>query len=167
MEYIPKKHKISIFLRALPLVLLIALIVFAGTRFAVLFRLIPAVILVFIVFTEIIIEGIVSDHIYVLNGASLGIYRRFGKHETKVFDLDLRFAIEAAPYSEIKKRKEKIKPAPRRRYCLCGAPLKRSFALIYEPDKRRHVLFIAPDETFAEALKNAVASYSVGNDSPV
>ena len=48
MEYIPKKHKISIFLRALPLVLLIALIIFAGTRFGILFKLIPAVLLLFI-----------------------------------------------------------------------------------------------------------------------
>lgn len=167
MEYIPEKHKFRIFLSIVPLMLAVAALIYCGVRFGVLFTLIPLIALLTALVIGAVTEELVMDHIYVLSDGVFRIYRRFGKYERKIFDLDLRFAKEAAPYIEIKKRKEKIKPAPRRRYCLCGAPLKYSCAIVYYPDKRRHIVFIMPNGTFYAALQAAVKSYSVCSEDPV
>ena len=167
MEYIPEKHKFRIFLRFLPIILPIAALIAAGVYFGALFTFIPLTALLFAVAVQTVIENFVCVYIYVLSEGVFRIYRKFGKYEKKIFDLDLRFAREALTCAELKKRKEKIKPPPRRRYCLCGAPKKHSFAIVYYPDSRRHIVYIAPDETFFAALKTAVESYSVGAEDPV
>ena len=167
MEYVPKKHRLRVFLSAAPLLLLCAGLIFCGVRFGLLLTLSPLIALLFALSAEALISEAAADHVYTLYGGVFRIYVKFGKSEKKIFDLDLRYAQEAVPYTELKKRKEKIKPSPRRLYCLCGAPKKSSVALIYNPGKRVHILCIAPNGTFYEALKRGIGSDPVDSDGTV
>ena len=167
MQYIPQKHKARTALRSLPFILIFAALSFAGVYFGMLFTFLPLLILLFTVFAGIVITEAAADHVYSLEHGFFRIYRKFGKYETKIFDLDLRFASEILPFSEAKKKLKKTKPAPKRISCLCGAPKKLSSALLYDPGKRTHVIYISPNETFFEALKNSISPEPVGEESPV
>ncbi len=167
MEYVPQKHKFRIVMSVLPLLLLCAALIAAGVYFGLLFTFIPLIVLLFAVSADKLISEAAADHVYTLYDGVFRIYVKLGKSRKKIFDLDLRYAKEAVTHAEFKKRKEKIKPSPRRRFCLCGAPRKSASLLIYYPGKRCHIAYISCNDAFFNALKTNVASYSVGADEPV
>ena len=167
MEYIPVKHKFRVLLGVAPLLILCAALIVCGALFGLLFTFIPLIVLLFAVSADTLISEAAADHIYTLYDGVFRIYVKLGKSRKKIFDLDLRYAKEAVRYAEFKKRKEKIQPSPRRRLCLCGAPRKSARLLIYYPGRRCHIVYLNCNDTFYNALKEAVASYSVGSDEPV
>lgn len=154
MVYIPEKRTFRLFIPAILFVLSAALVVLLAYFTKSYFTYIPAVLLLLFFAAQSLFSYAVFEYSFVIEDGGFAIYRRFSQNKRKIFDLDLKRIQKVLPYKEAKKHLKKVKPKPRRFYCLCGQGRKNAVALIYENGWQSHVIFIAASPEFKTALEN-------------